>query len=122
MYAFQEQTSDDTTVMLKGFSTVINALGVRAKPYLPQICGMTCETEQQISQSSNASCRSHLGYRRRMMACEETFWDICNAVQYLGEEYPEVLIFQVASRHSNDRYEHATSDSGSASSDPHIEE
>jgi splicing factor 3B subunit 1 len=25
--------------MLNGFGTVINALGKRAKPYLPQICG-----------------------------------------------------------------------------------
>jgi len=39
LYAFQEQTSDDTIVMLNGFSTVVNALGIRAKPYLPQICG-----------------------------------------------------------------------------------
>ena len=26
-------------VMLSGFGTVVNALGKRAKPYLPQICG-----------------------------------------------------------------------------------
>lgn len=25
--------------MLNGFGTVINALGARTKPYLPQICG-----------------------------------------------------------------------------------
>jgi len=30
---------DDAHVMLNGFGTVINALGKRAKPYLPQICG-----------------------------------------------------------------------------------
>jgi hypothetical protein len=39
LYAFQEQTSDDTLVMLTGFGVVINALGIRAKTYLPQICG-----------------------------------------------------------------------------------
>lgn len=39
LYAFQEQTSDDTQVMLNGFGTVINALNLRSKPYLPQICG-----------------------------------------------------------------------------------
>ena len=32
VYAFQEQTSDDTTVMLNGFGSVVNALGVRVKP------------------------------------------------------------------------------------------
>ncbi len=40
LYAFQEQTSDDANVMLNGFGTVVNALGQRVKPYLPQICGM----------------------------------------------------------------------------------
>lgn len=39
LYAFQEQASDDTLVMLGGFGTVVNALGLRVKPYLPQICG-----------------------------------------------------------------------------------
>lgn len=38
LYAFQEQTLDDK-VMLNGFGVFINALGMRAKPYLPQICG-----------------------------------------------------------------------------------
>lgn len=40
LYAFQEQTSDDSQVMLNGFGTVINALGLRCKPYLPQICSV----------------------------------------------------------------------------------
>jgi len=40
VYAFQEQTSDDTTVMLNGFGTVVNSLGARVKPYLPQIAGI----------------------------------------------------------------------------------
>ena len=39
LYAFQEQTGDDGFVMLNGFGTVVNALGKRVKPYLPQICG-----------------------------------------------------------------------------------
>ena len=39
LYAFQEQTSDDTAVMLNGFGTVVNALSKRVKPYLPQIYG-----------------------------------------------------------------------------------
>jgi len=39
LYSFQEQTTDDSNVMLNGFGTVINSLGLRAKPYLPQIAG-----------------------------------------------------------------------------------
>ena len=36
IYSFQEQTTEDQ-VMLDGFSTVVNALGIRVKPYLTQI-------------------------------------------------------------------------------------
>ena len=39
LYAFHEQISDDTQTMLNGFGTVVNCLGVRTKPYIPQICG-----------------------------------------------------------------------------------
>ena len=39
LYAFQEQTTDDTHVMLSGFGTIVNALGERMKSYLPQVCG-----------------------------------------------------------------------------------
>lgn len=56
LYAFQEQTSEDAVskqraglnvciniffvqVMLNGFGTIVNQLGKRVKPYLPQICG-----------------------------------------------------------------------------------
>jgi splicing factor 3B subunit 1 len=34
----QEQTTEDV-VMLNGFGTIVNSLGKRVKPYLPQICG-----------------------------------------------------------------------------------
>ena len=30
---------EETHTILNGFGAVINALGLRAKPYLPQICG-----------------------------------------------------------------------------------
>lgn len=36
LFAFQEQSVEDI-VMLNGFGTVVNALGTRTKPYLPQI-------------------------------------------------------------------------------------
>ena len=37
LYAFQEQVNEETSVMLNGFGVVINALGLRCKPYLQQI-------------------------------------------------------------------------------------
>lgn len=40
IYAFQEQTTDETSVILNGFGTVLNTLGTRCKVYLPQIAGM----------------------------------------------------------------------------------
>ncbi len=39
IFAFQEQTLEDN-VMLEGFGTIVNALGGRVKPYLPQIVSM----------------------------------------------------------------------------------
>lgn len=33
LHSFQEQTSDDTIIMLNGFGTVVNSLANRAKPY-----------------------------------------------------------------------------------------
>jgi splicing factor 3B subunit 1 len=39
LYAFQEQAADDTAVILSGFGTIVNALGIRMKPYLAQVCG-----------------------------------------------------------------------------------
>ncbi len=39
LFAFQEQQTEDADVMLRGFGTVVNKLGARARPYLPQICG-----------------------------------------------------------------------------------
>ncbi len=33
------QLADESPVVLNGFGTVVNSLGQRAKPYLPQICG-----------------------------------------------------------------------------------
>ncbi len=35
--AFQEQSTDDTLVILNGFGTIINNLGMRAKPYFAQV-------------------------------------------------------------------------------------
>jgi len=40
LFAFQEQASEDTQVVLNAFGTIVNCLGVRTKAYIPQICGI----------------------------------------------------------------------------------
>ncbi|CAI5509262.1 unnamed protein product [Closterium sp. Naga37s-1] len=57
LYAFQEQTSDDANVMLNGFGTVVNALGQRVRPYLPQICGTICGTVKWRLNNKSAKVR-----------------------------------------------------------------
>ncbi|WAQ93784.1 SF3B1-like protein [Mya arenaria] len=73
LYAFQEQTTEDV-VMLNGFGTVVNALGKRVKPYLPQICGTILW--RLNNKSAKEKLMGHLGVV---------------LYEYLGEEYPEVL-------------------------------
>lgn len=40
LFAFQEQASEDTQVVLNAFGTIVNCLGARTKPYIAQICGI----------------------------------------------------------------------------------
>lgn len=95
LYAFQEQTSDDSQVMLSGFGTVVNALGTRCKVYLPQLCGtikwlLNNKTAKVRQQAADLISRIAVV----MKACgEEKLMGHLGVVlyEYLGEEYPEVL-------------------------------
>ena len=95
LYAFQEQAPDDTVVMLNGFGTVINALGVRSAPYLPQICGaikyrLHHKSAEVRMQAADLVARIAVV----MKTCgEEELMGHLGVVlyEYLGEEYPEVL-------------------------------
>lgn len=94
LYAFQEQTTDDM-VMLNGFGTVVNTLGKRVKPYLPQICGtilwrLNNKSAKVRQQAADLIARIAVV----MKACqEEKLMSHLGQVlyEYLGEEYPEVL-------------------------------
>ncbi|CEG49811.1 Splicing factor 3b, subunit 1 [Plasmopara halstedii] len=95
LYAFQEQTSDDTLVMLNGFGIVVNALGVRAKNYLPQICG-TIKWRLNNKPAKVRMQAADLVNRIAvvMKTCDqEPLMGHMGVVlyEYLGEEYPEVL-------------------------------
>ena len=95
LYAFQEQATDETQVMLCGFATVVNALGKRTKPYLPQICGtikwrLNNKSAKVRMQAADLISRIAVV----MKLCEEDqLMGHLGVVlyEYLGEEYPEVL-------------------------------
>jgi splicing factor 3B subunit 1 len=94
LYAFQEQTSDDANVMLNGFGVVVNALGQRVKPYLPQICGtikwrLNNKSAKVRQQAADLISRIAIV----MKGQEEQLMGHLGVVlyEYLGEEYPEVL-------------------------------
>lgn len=96
LYAFQEQqTSDDTRVMLSGFGVVVNSLGARCKLYLPQICGiikwrLNNKAARVRQQAADLIARIAVV----MKTCEEEHLMGHLGIvlyEYLGEEYPEVL-------------------------------
>lgn len=95
LYAYQEQVADETPVVLNGFGTVINALGQRSKPYLPQICGtikwrLNNKSAKVRQQAADLVAR----IAGVMKKCdEEKLLAHLGVVLYenLGEEYPEVL-------------------------------
>ncbi|XP_063232922.1 splicing factor 3B subunit 1 isoform X2 [Bacillus rossius redtenbacheri] len=94
LYAFQEQTLEDV-VMLNGFGTIVNQLGKRVKPYLPQICGtilwrLNNKSAKVRQQAADLISRIAVV----MKTCqEEKLMGHLGVVlyEYLGEEYPEVL-------------------------------
>jgi len=94
LYAFQEQTSEDKT-MLNGFGAVVTTFGLRVKPYLQQICGtilwrLNNKTAKVRQQAADLVSRIAVVMAR----CEEDklLGHLSTVLyEYLGEEYPEVL-------------------------------
>merc|ERR1711959_132036 len=95
LYAFQEQTSDDTTVMLNGFGTIVNALGIRVKFYLPQIAGMIrwrLNTPSSRVRQQAADLVARIAIVMKQCGEEQMLGHLgLFLYEYLGEEYPEVL-------------------------------
>ncbi|CAG9460321.1 unnamed protein product [Pedinophyceae sp. YPF-701] len=95
LYAFQEQSSEDTHTMLNGFGTVINALKGRAKPYIPQIVGTVKWRLNNKEPRVRQQAADLIARIAPVMAqCgEEANLSHLGLVLYenLGEEYPEVL-------------------------------
>eukprot|EP00299_Pterocystis_sp_00344_P013173 c6426_g1_i2.p1 GENE.c6426_g1_i2~~c6426_g1_i2.p1 ORF type:complete len:671 (-),score=158.23 c6426_g1_i2:35-2047(-) len=95
LYAFQEQISEDTQTMLSGFGTVVNSLGLRVRPYLPQICGTIKWRLNNKTAKVRMQAADLIGSIAGVMKkCgEDALLGHLGIVlyEYLGEEYPEVL-------------------------------
>jgi splicing factor 3B subunit 1 len=95
LYAFQEQASDDTQVMLSGFGTVVNALGLRIKPYLPQVCGTIkwrLNNKSAKVRMQAADVISRIAAVMKLCGEDQLMGHLGIVLyEYLGEEYPEVL-------------------------------
>ncbi|EGG19001.1 HEAT repeat-containing protein [Cavenderia fasciculata] len=95
LYAFQEQTTDETAIMLQGFGTIVLALGVRVKPYLTQIAGTIkwrLNNKAAKVRQQAADLISRIAVVVQMCEEEQLLGHLGQILyEYLGEEYPEVL-------------------------------
>jgi splicing factor 3B subunit 1 len=94
LHAFQEQSIEDI-VMLNGFGTVVNALGTRCKPYLPQIVSTILwrlNNKSATVRQQAADLISRIAIVMKQCG-EDALMGKLGIVlyEYLGEEYPEVL-------------------------------
>ncbi|PVU85194.1 hypothetical protein BB560_006673 [Smittium megazygosporum] len=94
LYAFQEQQGEDSLI-LNGFGTIINSLGVRAQPYLQQITSaLLWRLNNQNARTRQQAADLVSKIAVVMKTCGE-FQLLANIgvtlYEYLGEEYPEVL-------------------------------
>ncbi|CAJ2502001.1 Uu.00g048540.m01.CDS01 [Anthostomella pinea] len=94
LHSFQEQSVEDI-IMLNGFGTVVNALGTRCKPYLPQIVSTILwrlNNKSATIRQQAADLISRIAMVMKQCG-EDALMGKLGVVlyEYLGEEYPEVL-------------------------------
>ncbi|OAX85171.1 hypothetical protein ACJ72_00438 [Emergomyces africanus] len=94
LFTFQEQSIEDI-VILNGFGTVVNALGTRCKPYLPQIVSTILwrlNNKSATVRQQAADLISRIAMVMKQCG-EDALMGKLGIVlyEYLGEEYPEVL-------------------------------
>lgn len=94
LHAFQEQSVEEI-VMLNGFGSVVNALGTRCKPYLPQIVSTILwrlNNKSATVRQQAADLISRIAMVMKQCG-EDALMGKLGIVlyEYLGEEYPEVL-------------------------------
>ncbi|KAF5688189.1 hypothetical protein FCIRC_2007 [Fusarium circinatum] len=94
LHAFQEQSVEDI-IMLNGFGSVVNALGARCKPYIPQIVSTILwrlNNKSATVRQQAADLISRIAMVMKQCG-EDALMGKLGVVlyEYLGEEYPEVL-------------------------------
>lgn len=94
LYAFQELSVDDK-VIINTFGTLLNALGHKAKPYLPQIAGLIrwrLSTQSPMNRQQAADLVVKVSSAMKVCEEEQMLGHLgLFLYEYLGEEYPEVL-------------------------------
>mmetsp|Transcript_12518 Transcript_12518/g.18244 ORF Transcript_12518/g.18244 Transcript_12518/m.18244 type:complete len:550 (-) Transcript_12518:465-2114(-) len=95
LFAFQEQTTDDSPVIIEGFAKVVNALGLRCKPYIPHVCGIVQWRLNNRSPRIRMQAADLVAKIAGVMqGCgEDMLMGRMGVVLFecLGEEYPDVL-------------------------------
>ncbi|KAK5736125.1 U2 snRNP component prp10 [Elasticomyces elasticus] len=94
LHAFQEQSVEDI-VLLNGFGTVVNALGTRCKPYLPQIVSTILwrlNNKSPTVRQQAADLVTRIAIVMKQCGEDNLMGKLSTVLyEYLGEEYPEVL-------------------------------
>jgi splicing factor 3B subunit 1 len=94
LHSFHEQSVEDV-VLLNGFGTVVNSLGVRCKPYLTQIASTILWKLNNKSPSVRqqaADLVSRIAMVMKQCGEDQLMAKVSVVLyEYLGEEYPEVL-------------------------------
>ena len=94
LHAFQEQSVEDV-VLLNGFGTVVNALGTRCKPYLPQIVSTILwrlNNKSATVRQQAADLVTRIAIVMKQCGEDALMGKLGTVLyEYLGEEYPEVL-------------------------------
>ncbi|KAK5145000.1 U2 snRNP component prp10, partial [Rachicladosporium monterosium] len=94
LHAFQEQSVEDI-VLLNGFGTVVNALGTRCKPYLPQIVSTILwrlNNKSATVRQQAADLVTRIAIVMKQCNEDNLMGKLSTVLyEYLGEEYPEVL-------------------------------
>ncbi|PHH59031.1 hypothetical protein CDD81_3933 [Ophiocordyceps australis] len=94
LYTFQEQSVEDM-VVLNGFGSVVNALGDRCGPFLPQITSTILwrlNNKSPTVRQQAADLISRIAMVMKQCGEDELMGKLGIVLyEYLGEEYPEVL-------------------------------
>ena len=94
LHSFQEQSVEDI-IMLNGFGSVVNALGIRCKPYLPQIASTILwrlNNKSPTVRQQAADLISRIAMVMKQCGEDALMGKLGQVLyEYLGEEYPEVL-------------------------------